>query len=145
MPRRFMISLAIVGMFNVAVFAERPTATSNAIEKLMSPADFRGAGLHKLSKAELAALNLWLSTHMFRGATDVALDDVIESRIEGDFNGWDGDTIFRLTNGQIWQQASVSVFVAVRVQPKVTIYRSEGGYLMKVEGIERTLRVRRLR
>ena len=29
----------------------------------------------------------------------------IETEIEGDFNGWDGETIFKLANGQIWQQA----------------------------------------
>lgn len=29
-------------------------------------------------------------------------DDVIESRIDGTFEGWDGDTVFKLINGQIW-------------------------------------------
>lgn len=29
----------------------------------------------------------------------------IETEIEGDFNGWDGETIFKLANDQIWQQA----------------------------------------
>ena len=28
----------------------------------------------------------------------------IESRIDGQFEGWDGDTLFQLSNGQIWQQ-----------------------------------------
>src|SRR6202044_232769 len=29
----------------------------------------------------------------------------IESSISGEFHGWDGETIFKLDNGQIWQQA----------------------------------------
>ena len=29
---------------------------------------------------------------------------VVESRIDGEFTGWTGSTIFRLRNGQIWQQ-----------------------------------------
>ena len=32
--------------------------------------------------------------------------NVIESRIDGEFTGWSGDTIFKLRNGQIWQQSS---------------------------------------
>ena len=30
---------------------------------------------------------------------------VVESQIDGDFNGWEGETIVKLMNGQIWQQA----------------------------------------
>ena len=30
--------------------------------------------------------------------------DVIESKIDGTFEGWSGETIVILTNGQVWQQ-----------------------------------------
>ncbi|MDR0881742.1 MAG: hypothetical protein LBP55_04270, partial [Candidatus Adiutrix sp.] len=30
----------------------------------------------------------------------------IESQIDGTFEGWSGETVFKLTNGQIWQQSS---------------------------------------
>lgn len=71
---------------------------------------------------------------------------VIESYIDGEFEGWDGDTIFVLTNGQIWQQDEYSYYYTYRYRPKVLIYRnSTGGYTMRVDGVDRELRVRRLR
>ncbi len=30
---------------------------------------------------------------------------VKESRIEGEFEGWSGDGVYKLDNGQVWQQA----------------------------------------
>lgn len=32
--------------------------------------------------------------------------DAIETSIDGDFEGWDGETIFKMMNGSIWQKAS---------------------------------------
>ncbi len=32
-------------------------------------------------------------------------DEIIRARITGKFHGWDGNTVFNLDNGQIWQQA----------------------------------------
>lgn len=32
------------------------------------------------------------------------LSSVTENQIDGIFNGWKGDTKYRLTNGQKWQQ-----------------------------------------
>ncbi len=59
---------------------------------------------------------------------------VIESQIDGDFKGWEGETIYKLLNGQIWQQASYHYHYHYAYSPKVLIYPSEGGYKMKVEG-----------
>ena len=57
----------------------------------------------------------------------------IESNIAGMFHGWDGDTIYQLTNGQIWQQVSAHVHVRVAASPRVLIYSSAGLYKLKVE------------
>lgn len=70
---------------------------------------------------------------------------VIESKIESDFNGWDGETIFKLTNGQIWQQSSYAYNYHYAYRPDVIIYKSGGRYKMKVEGINRTIYVERLK
>jgi hypothetical protein len=72
-------------------------------------------------------------------------DEVVESRIDGDFNGWDGETVFPLQNGQVWQQAAPGVLVAVRVQPKVRIYKSKGSWWLHVDGVDREVRVRRVK
>ncbi len=59
---------------------------------------------------------------------------VIESRIDGDFEGWEGETIYPLTNGQIWQQSTYHYHYHYSYSPKVLIYQSGGGYKMHVEG-----------
>ena len=70
---------------------------------------------------------------------------VIESRIDGDFEGWEGETIFKLMNGQIWQQSDYKYNYRYAFMPEVLIYRSGGGYKMKVDGISDSIRVIRLK
>ena len=70
---------------------------------------------------------------------------VIESRIDGTFEGWDGDTIFKLQNGQIWQQSSYAYTYHYAYSPKVIIYWSGFAYRMQVEGVSGSIQVTRLR
>ena len=70
---------------------------------------------------------------------------VVESRIDGDFEGWDGDTIFELTNGQVWQQARYAYRFSYRFRPKVTIFRVGRWFEMEVEGVSSRIRVERVR
>ncbi len=69
---------------------------------------------------------------------------VIESQIDGTFEGWDGDTKFQLKNGQIWQQVSYSYTYHYAYSPRVIIYSTGGGFKMMVEGMSQTIYVRRL-
>ena len=71
--------------------------------------------------------------------------EVIESQIDGEFSGWEGETIFKLTNGQIWQQAAYAYTYTYKYRPNVLIFRSDGGYQMQVEGIDSRIRVTRLK
>lgn len=71
--------------------------------------------------------------------------DVIESSIDGEFTGWTGDTIFKLLNGQIWQQSSFDWKWQWAYSPKVTIYKSGSVYKMKVDGVDGTINVTRLK
>jgi hypothetical protein len=70
---------------------------------------------------------------------------VIESQIDDDFEGWEGETIVKLTNGQIWQQSEYYYHYHYAFMPKVIIYRTGSGYKMKVDGIEKSVRVERLK
>jgi hypothetical protein len=70
---------------------------------------------------------------------------IIESQIDGDFNGWEGETIIRLTNGQIWQQSSYHYEYHYAFMPKVLIYKSGGAYKAKVDGTETSVSVTRLK
>jgi hypothetical protein len=91
------------------------------------------------------------------GATAQALKDdekstenavspsVIESKIDGDFEGWEGETIVKLMNGQIWQQSEYHYHYHFAFMPKVLIFKSGGGYKMKVDGVEKAVGVKRLK
>ena len=73
------------------------------------------------------------------------LSSVIESKIDGEFNGWDGETIFKLRNGQIWQQSSYSYEYHYAYSPNVLVYKSGSGYKMRVEGVDGEIQVTRLK
>ena len=70
---------------------------------------------------------------------------VIESRIDGIFDGWHGDTIVELENGQIWQQAEYFYSYTYEWHPKVIISQSSLGWVMKVKGTNKTVKVKRLK
>lgn len=70
---------------------------------------------------------------------------VIESRIDGAFEGWDGDTIFKLVNGQIWQQSSYNYHYHYAYSPKVIIYKSGIRHKMHVDGTRQDIEVVRLK
>jgi hypothetical protein len=79
-------------------------------------------------------------------AQPVLSEGVIESRIDGDFNGWEGETVYKLQNGQIWQQADYQYHYHYAYSPVVLIYGSGGSYKMKVDGDSGTsVTVRRLK
>lgn len=75
----------------------------------------------------------------------MASGGVVESQIEGEFTGWEGETIFKLTNGQIWQQSSYAYTYHYAYRPEVLIYPSSGRYKMQVKGVDSTIFVNRLK
>jgi hypothetical protein len=70
---------------------------------------------------------------------------VVESRINGTFEGWTGETIFSLTNGQIWRQTQYAYLYHYAYSPRVTIVRVNAGYQLQVEGVRGTILVDRLK
>ena len=75
----------------------------------------------------------------------VVSGQVIESRIDGEFEGWDGETIFVLQNGQIWQQAVYSYTYSYKYNPRVWLVEAGLHWTMKVEGMSQTVSVKRVR
>lgn len=71
--------------------------------------------------------------------------DILESKIDGDFEGWEGDTIFKLANGQIWQQIDGRYKYKYMYAPRVMIFKTEGGYQMQVNGVDGRIRLKRLK
>lgn len=69
----------------------------------------------------------------------------IISSIEGRFAGWSPRERIRLANGQLWQVVDDSSGVYDLRDPKVTIKRGAlSGYVMDIDGANRTPRVRRV-
>lgn len=76
--------------------------------------------------------------------------DEIEARLVGNFTGWSGDTVFRLDNGQVWQQTRNYIRSYTprepMHEPRVTISKGLfGSYDLRVEGVKRVVQVKRIR
>ena len=72
-------------------------------------------------------------------------DSAIESVIVNNFNGFNYGNIYKLANGQIWEQTEAWVWAWTWVSPSVIIYNSSGTYKMKVEKIEHAVSVNRIK
>ena len=61
-------------------------------------------------------------------------DEIIRTRISGDFRGWTGHTTFRLENGQVWQQSDKeNRFFPKMVDPEVELVPSKwSGWKMTI-------------
>lgn len=76
------------------------------------------------------------------GAADI---EVMESRIAGRFEGWRPGQRFTLANGQVWQITDDSSSYGDAVNPVVRIRRAAmGSFMMEVDGVTRSPRVRRI-
>ncbi|MBF6163024.1 hypothetical protein [Nocardia cyriacigeorgica] len=60
--------------------------------------------------------------------------------VDGTWEGWDGDTIVKLTDGSVWRQAEYYYEYRYAYRPEVVI----SGDKMMVAGMSRAIRVRQL-
>lgn len=67
----------------------------------------------------------------------------IKSKIVSDFNGWSGNTIFELQNGQTWKQDKYKYKYFYAYRPNATIVEVMNHYVMTVKG--KTIRVKRIK
>lgn len=73
------------------------------------------------------------------------LKNVIETQISGEFKGWEGETIFKMMNGQIWQQSAYAYMYNYAYSPTVLIYEYKGSWIMRVEDVAETIEVKQLK
>jgi len=145
----------------------------SSVEEQMTGKEFTAAGLDKLSPDELAALNDWIRRHSlatldaptaaaataastggepagdqrgFRAEKEEGDRTPIQSNIVGKFSGWDGQTVFKLANGMIWEQADKDKFYIREVEnPAIVIEPGMfGTWRLRVEGYNSECRVERL-
>lgn len=138
-----------------------PIAVAEAppdVRALMTADEFNAAGLDRLSPAELEALSRWLLRHTARQASDLRQDsesvkqeirkveqEGVRTRIVGEFRGWDGDTIFRLENGQVWKQRLPGNWNYRASAPEVELSKNFMGYwMLRVLEADRAVGVTRI-
>lgn len=148
----------------------------SSLEEQMTGKEFTAAGLDKLTSEELAALNAWIHSHSLAtlatpapaaapaaaaAAASEATDEdrrgfraekededrsTITSRIVGKFSGWDGETVFKLENGMIWEQADNDKFYIREVENPVAVIEPGifGTWRLHIEGYNSKCRVERI-
>ena len=133
------------------------------MEQVMTAGELQETGVATLSTKQKAALDQWLVAYTIRvlSAAGAVKDEplgrppvrpsgsgcapAIESMLSGEFTGWEGETIFKLDNGQIWQQAEYDYTYSYSYRPDVTIYQTAAGCRLKVEDEDETILVRRIK
>ena len=68
------------------------------------------------------------------------VSEVIESRIVGAFEGWQGDSTYTLENRQVWQQTVYKYEYKYAYRPEAIVYSASSGYKMRVEETEADVR-----
>jgi len=152
--------------------AEKPNASAiseskakklagHSIQEVMTPDEFRAAGLDKLSEDELQHLDAWLqgyrqttekkATEEAQKKADVEIKKVtaeakaperkllvdrVTSRVDGAFLGLTGRTVIKLEDGTVWSQANKDdrFRCPVTDHPLVSVSHSGFGYKMRMEG-----------
>ncbi len=124
---------------------------SGSIKEMMSPDEFKAAGLNKLSADELQKLDAWLQG--YRQVTEQTAEkkatakasaeshakmDLLVSRVDGTFHGLTGRTIIRLEDGTVWKQANADDRYRSKVtdHPAAAVIHGVFGYKMRIEGTQ---------
>jgi hypothetical protein len=150
--RNFLTCCAVLGFCGTFGSLEPAAAArqemSGDVQQMMTPEEFKAAGLSKLSPDELAKLNAWLQG--YRQVTEQAAEkkatarsertklDVLVSRVDGTFNGLTGRTIIHLEDGTVWKQANADDRYRPRVtdHPGAAVIHGVFGYKMHIEGTQ---------
>ncbi len=152
--RRFFVALAISSIgVNVAFAQDRPVL---GLDDLVPKTLQAQMGLQKLTSREREKIRTLLVDTYLRGVEEgkrlsAALTPGsnsrcdVESSVDGEFEGWEGDTVIRLMNGQIWEQSEYYYEYSYSYMPRVTIFQSRGQCKMLVDGTDEPVGVRQIR
>lgn len=173
-PRLHRSALTL-GLLACAAFSLRaqetaPLAQNVSLRQLMTPEEFKAAGLNKLSSEQLGRLENFLrgyreqTVQQTTKATEERVtktvqakvdpppsrdqathQSTVENSINGPFLGLKGRTRVVLKDGSIWQQANDNdKFLCNLQSPDVVLVRTVFGYKMYVMGAPRWFYVRQV-
>lgn len=153
--RSGLILCLIIGAFFILGWAGPTRAAeqilSGSIKEMMSPEEFKAAGLTKLSSDELEKLNAWLQG--YREATEKVTEkktekrvaatqswfhhEPIVSRVDGSFAGLRGKTVIKLEDGTVWKQANLDDHAGPSPidHPGAAVVWTGLGYKMRIQGV----------
>ena len=86
-----------------------------------------------------------LSARQITGSSGVGGQNLIESKIEDTADGYEYGKIFKLTNGQIWEQVGSRYRYQYKYRPDVLVLKKGGAWYLQIEGMNDSVRVQRLR
>ena len=166
--------LLIILAFSIHIAANAVDEFST-LEERMTGKELKETGLGKLTDQELANLNDWLRRHsvatlenasarpaagaasvsstedtrgLMKKEADDTLGRVINGTIVGTFDGWNRKgTLFKLTNGMIWEQTENDIFSVKAVEnAEVTITKGlMGNWRLSMVGYNSAVRVKRIK
>lgn len=155
-----VLSFALAALFSGSVLAQ----SFSSLEERMTEAEFKAAGLDKLSPEELSRLNAFIAGETGKAASALpaatpaqdlrgfeqrtGADGTIYTSITGEFRGWSkSGERFRLDNGQVWQITdSTSRLKVMLTNPDIVIEPGAlGAWYMKVVGYNTRARVKRIK
>lgn len=172
---RFIIFILMTTLICAGLTYTGLTHATTPLEEAMSEAERAASGLHRLSQDEKVYLSEWLASRerdlLIAGdptapvsSTEIRLEvqeeqasfgleqieppviAAMKGRLRGRFEGWQGDTKFRLDNGQVWQQRVGGQYNAPRrTQPEVVIEKGRFGYYLRVVETGRLVGVKRIK
>ncbi|MET4681476.1 hypothetical protein [Stenotrophomonas rhizophila] len=168
---RLLACAAVLMSLSLPALAQR--VVDGDLQQQMSPAEFKAAGLDKLSPQEMASLNNWLQGKVAaaaadareqvreqareegrqevivknRGFFDFGSKDPINSTLPGEFTGFGKGRTYTLANGQVWEQTDAVTVGGVRkTDANVSVIPGISSvWYLRVEGINTRAKVRRVK
>jgi len=134
------------------------------VKSLMTPEDYAASGLDKLTPAEREHLSEWVERYREGAVVGPVVrkkpsemneeekaeyqkerEAVIVAKVVPAFTGWSGKPIFRLANGQVWQQRQPGKLRYDGPDSTVTLTANFlGKYVLKHEDTGRGIGVQRI-
>ncbi len=144
------LTLILMVLVSTTAFAADQDNPPN-VKSLMTPEDYAESGLDKLTDAEREHLSEWVERYregavigpeVHKRQSQMTEEEKVEDKKEREaeivakvvpaFRGWTGKTIFRLDNGQVWQQRQDGKMLYDGSDSAVTITRNMmGKYVLR--------------
>ena len=139
--------LSIFGSGTPAALAQEKLTGS--IKEMMTPEEFKAAGLNRLSSEELQKLDAWLQGYREttekvtakatekKAARSFFNREPIVSRVDGSFAGLRGRTLIKLEDGTVWKQANSDDHYGPSPidHPGAAVISTGLGYKMRIQGV----------